>query len=424
MIKKILVLLREKGPGLFIRYIWCKIIEKLRCFFVYPLRRSAYRQLLEELDLGDRVLLWVQEFGWNVELYQRPQHIAKAAGEQGTAVFYYTTCFRDPGVTELLELYPRLYLVNAHNRVLVNTLEQFLEEQSLPKYLHLYSTNFRISLEDVRAYESRGFDVLYEYIDDLAPEISGTAQIPRNIREIFDYVTGDSRIPMTVTADALREHILSLRGEENLAFSTNGVDADHFRSTSGDGSYIPAFQQLLDGGRPMVGYYGAVAAWFDYKLLAHAAKALPDTDFVLLGKIYDDTWHRSGLAQVPNVHFLGAVSYADIPRYARHFRVCTIPFLVNDITNATSPLKLFEYMALGKPILTTDMRESRKYTSVHTAKDREEFVKKLRMLLAYAPEEQPEYYAALAREAEENTWRSKTCTVLTMLKEHENRERH
>lgn len=424
MIKKILVLLREKGPGLFIRYISCNIIERIRCLFVYRLRRGTYRQQLEALDLGDRVLLWVQETGWNAELFQRPQHIAKSAAEQGTAVFYCTTSFRDPGITELRELYPRLYLVNAYNRVLVKTLEQFLEEQSRPKYLHLYSTNYRISLEDVKHYERRGFDVLYEYIDDLAPEISGMARVPGNIRDIFDYVTRDNRIPMTATADALREHVLSLRGEGNLAFATNGADTDHFRNIPEGGSYTPAFRKLLDSGRPMVGYYGAVAAWFDYEMLEYAAKALPEVEFVLMGKIYDGTWYQSGLAQVPNVHFLGAVPYAEIPRYARHFRVCTIPFLVNDITNATSPLKLFEYMALGKPILTTDMRESRKYVSVNRATDRFDFLEKLRILLDFSPEDRPDYYADLAREAEENTWRSKTCTVLTMLKEHENRERH
>lgn len=420
MLNKILVILRERGIAYLLRFVWCKLVEKLRCLLVYPLRRERYRTQLQQLPLGDRVFLWVQEFGWNVELFQRPQHIAKSCAGKGTTVFYYTNCFRDPGVNEITRLYPNLYLVNAHNRVLVEELEAHLQQHTCPVYLHLYSTNFRITPEQVKDYEARGFHVLYEYIDDLAPEISGTAEVPRNIREIFDYVTSDSRIPMTVTADSLHEHVRSLRGDANLAFATNGVDAAHFRNIPEGGEELPAFRKLMETGRPMVGYYGAVAKWFDYDLLAYAAEAMPETDFVLIGKIYDESYRQSRLPGIPNVHFLGAVPYQQIPRYARHFRVCTIPFLVNDITNATSPLKLFEYMALGRPILTTAMRESGKYRSVHTARDRESFVEKLRLLLTFSPETQPEYYALLAREAQENTWDAKADQILSMLGEYEN----
>ena len=92
---------------------------------------------------------------------------------------------------------------------------------------------------------------------------------------------------------------------------------------------------------------------------------------------------------------------------------------MNSITNATSPLKLFEYMALGKPILTTAMQESSKYRSVNTSCDYEDYVAKVRQLLGYTHENQPEYYALLEQEAEENRWERKTEIILEMLKNYE-----
>ena len=122
---------------------------------------------------------------------------------------------------------------------------------------------------------------------------------------------------------------------------------------------------------------------------------------------------------IPNIHFIGPVPYQDLPQYANKFDLYTIPFLVNSITNATSPLKLFEYMAMGKPILTTAMQESSKYTSVNISHDHDAYVRMVSELLAYTPETQPEYYAALAREAEENLWSRKAQLILEMLEAYE-----
>ena len=168
-----------------------------------------------------------------------------------------------------------------------------------------------------------------------------------------------------------------------------------------------------------MGYYGALAKWFDYDLLKYAASQLPDVEFVLIGKLYDDSFALSGLEQVSNVHFIGPVPYQQIPQYATHFSICTIPFQVNNITNATSPLKLFEYMALGKPILTTAMLESSKSRSVNIAADPADFVNKIRLLLEYTPERNPEYYALLKQEAEENGWGKKADSILAMLSVYE-----
>lgn len=419
MLKKIILTLREQGLCYLLTIGWRLMCSSFRSVFVYPLLRKAYISRLHDIPIGDRVFLWTQDFGWNVPLFQRPQHIARCLAEKNCTVFYYTNPLKDSDVDSILQIYPNLYLINKQNKVLIEELDNYLTEVTKPKYLHLYSTHYKITLDAIQMYQRKGYQIFYEYIDDLAPEISGTKEIPINIRDIFEYVTRDDQIPMAVTADLLKDQITAMRGSGNLVFSTNGVDTEHFRKIPEQVVFSKDFQNVLQKKKKIVGYYGAVAKWFDYDLLKYAAQQLPDVSFVLMGKIYDDSYFLSDIRLIPNIHFVGAVPYGDLPAYAAKFDICMIPFRVNSITNATSPLKLFEYMAIGKPILTTAMHESTKYRSVHISYDYEDFVAKIRMLLTYNPVSNAGYYEMLKQEAEENRWEKKAALILEMLEKQE-----
>jgi len=112
---------------------------------------------------------------------------------------------------------------------------------------------------------------------------------------------------------------------------------------------------LKDVPHPIVGYFGAIADWIDLDLVYEVAKLRPQYSFVLIGQVFGrDT---SQLASLPNVYLLGSKSYQDIPSYLYHFDACTIPFLLNQVTKATDPVKLYEYFSLGKPVVATDMKE-------------------------------------------------------------------
>ena len=91
-----------------------------------------------------------------------------------------------------------------------------------------------------------------------------------------------------------------------------------------------------------------------------------------------------------------------------------IPFLVDPLTRATSPVKLFEYMALRKPIVTTDLDECRRYRSVLIGRSHEEFLKKLEEALRLRCDE--EYLALLDREARENDWSEKARAITDALR--------
>ena len=418
-LQKLIRILKNHGLGFVIGFVWRKLIYTASFLFLYPFLKPKYLKQLRAIPIGNRAFLWTVCFGWNVPLFQRPQHIARFLAEKGNTVFYFNDPLYDTGVRTIKKLAPNLYLVNRDNILFVQALKEFLTGLSVPKYFHLYSTNWEVPLPLLKEYEEKGFHVLYEYIDDLAPELASANELPKEITEKFEYVTADDHIPMTVTADLLRQQIIGLRGDRNLAFSTNGVDAEHFRNIKEDFTFNEAFTKVLQRGRKLVGYYGAMAKWMDYDLLKTVAAKLPDIDFVLIGKKYDESFDASGVDSVPNIHFIGPVPYGELPQYAAKLDICSIPFVVNSITNATSPLKLFEYMALRKPVLTTAMQESAKYGAVNIAHSAEEFAEKILQLLEYTPESQPEYFALLDATVEANGWEAKTDSILTMLEEYE-----
>src|SRR6185295_3669346 len=85
---------------------------------------------------------------------------------------------------------------------------------------------------------------------------------------------------------------------------------------------------------PIVGFFGLIADWVDLELIRRLARMRPSIHFVLIGKVATDI---SALADLPNVHFLGQKSYADLPGYCRAFDVALLPFAINELTLNANP---------------------------------------------------------------------------------------
>ena len=237
---------------------------------------------------------------------------------------------------------------------------------------------------------------------------------PVNVREKYEKTMKEKDSIVVVTADALQRDVLSKRGDSHLVFSCNGVDYNHFHNEiDPDFKFEKEFAEILEKGQPMIGYYGALAKWFDYQLVKELAET-GKYQIVLFGIKYDDSYEKAGLDRQENVHFLGSRDYHVLQNYAAKMDVLTIPFLINEITKATSPVKLFEYMALNKPIVTTDMDECRKYQSVLIGHDHKEFEAKLDEALGKRSDKA--YIELLDREALENTWEEKAKAIIEEMK--------
>ena len=368
----------------------------------------------------NRIVVWRSSFGWNVPLFQRPQHISLNLAKQDCLVFYEITTMTD-NVKNIKKMNDNLYLINFNNVAIRKLLFSMIEKINKPKYIQIYSTDCNMSLINLQKYIDQGYKIIYEYIDDLSPELVGTKVLPKNQLDKYNYMLENTKdILVVVTANELEKDVLTKRGNEKLVFSCNGVDYNHFKKIDENYEFEKEFQEILDSKKPIIGYYGALASWFDYDMVKELASKRPEYNIVLLGIKYDDSFDKANLNKYPNIYFLGSKEYAILPNYASKFDVCTIPFLINSITQATSPLKLFEYMALEKPIVTTAMNECKKYESVMIAENNEEFINLIDKSIELNKDKNNKYFELLNKEALENTWKAKAISIINLLKKYEN----
>lgn len=426
-INKIISIIKKDGLLIAIKktykYIQATYLSKINLFgyFYIKLNNKKFKKKINEILNGnyDRIIIWRSSFGWNVPLFQRPQHIAKNLSNNKCLVFYEITTVTDK-VKTFKKIKDNLYLVNFNNVAMKNLLFNEIKKINKPKYIQFYSTDATLNVQALNNFINDGYKIIYEYIDDLSPQLVGTKELPINIKEKYEYMLKDAEnVFVVVTADEIKKDVISKRGEKKLAFSCNGVDYEHFKNINKNFNFEKDFINILNNKKPIIGYYGALASWFDYEMVKYLANKKPDYNIILLGIKYDDSFDKANLAKYPNIYFLGPKDYSVLPNYASHFDICTIPFLINNITQATSPVKLFEYMALGKPIVTTNMNECKKYKSVMLANSKEEFISLIDKSLLLSKEHNTEYFDLLQKEALENTWEEKANIIIDLIKKYE-----
>ena len=169
---------------------------------------------------------------------------------------------------------------------------------------------------------------------------------------------------------------------------------------------------LLDGVKhPIVGYFGAIAEWFNVELLARVASERPDYTFVLLGGVFNVD--VMPLQELPNVILLGQQPYETMPQYLYHFDACIIPFRQNSITEATDPVKLYEYLSGGKPVVSVGLPELEPYRDfVHFADTPAEFAAELDKALR---EDGPAKANERKELARRHTWEDRYASIAAHL---------
>lgn len=122
-------------------------------------------------------------------------------------------------------------------------------------------------------------------------------------------------------------------------------------------------QDIKSISRPIIGYYGAISHWFDSELLEVGLASHPDKSFVLIGRIENQNVEDLSV-KYKNLYLLGEKPYSELPEYLGQFDVCLIPFLLTPLIKATNPVKIFEYFAQTKPVVSTNLPELKKYPSI------------------------------------------------------------
>lgn len=186
-----------------------------------------------------------------------------------------------------------------------------------------------------------------------------------------------------------------------VLLNQNAVEYEHFQVTKMPENCPEDIEILLQENKPIIGYYGALAKWIDYDLLVTLADKRSEYNIVLIGWNYDGSLVYT--KERENIKYLGVKEYSELPKYGIWFDIGIIPFKEGNIAQATSPLKLFEYMAMKKPVVVTrDLLECIKFDGIFVAQNKYDFIEKVDEALKVKND--PKYIEILDNQAQENTW--------------------
>jgi UDP-galactopyranose mutase len=297
-------------------------------------------------------LICLSHLRWNF-VFQRPQHLLSRYATSRRVYFVEEPIFREQLTTaavtmekqgHLLVVTPQLPTSFNQTQVLAaqrSLLSQLIATERIDRYVLWYYTPQAWRFSDHLSPDV----VVYDCMDELSAFKNADPALPRLERELMQ------RADLVFTGGhslyAAKKH-----QHHNIHALPSSVDVDHFaaarrcKDEPADQAGIP---------HPRLGFFGVLDERLDIPLLAGLADARPDWQFVMIGPVV-----KIDPAELPrrnNIHYLGAKSYGELPRYLAGWDVALLLFARNEATRYISPTKTPEYLAAGKPVVSTSITD-------------------------------------------------------------------
>ncbi len=246
--------------------------------------------------------------------------------------------------------------------------------------------------------------VVYDGLDDFAAFHGDSAFV----RETEARCVRGARLALA-TSVLLEQRLRALNpATERLP---NAADVARFAAAL-DG---PAPPQLARLGRPIAGYCGELGPWFDSDGLAGLARKRPEVAFVLVGPVAAEV--RRALRGLHNVHLMGPRPYAEVPAWVARSDVALVPFKPGALTAAVNPIKVYEYLAVGAPIVATGLPELEPLAARGLVRLTTQAGLPAALDQALA-ERDPALRLARRAEAEPHTWEARAARLFALLETH------
>lgn len=273
-------------------------------------------------------------------VYQRPQHlISRMAKDLKVLLIEEPVTKNEAGDTA------NFTMINKNLHILqpmVNSIEEIAIV--LPQYVQnknvsvgwFYSAAFSPLLQSIN------FDtVVYDCMD----ELSLFKGAPQHLIDQEKFLLANADIVFT-GGKSLYESKKKLHN--NVYCFPSSVDEEHFSQALLEEDVPNDMRRIAS---PIVGYFGVIDERIDYDLIRETATLLPKVNFVMIGPFAKV--ETADIPRAENIHYLGMKGYDQLPGYLRGFDIAMMPFALNDATKFISPTKTLEYMAAGKPIIST-----------------------------------------------------------------------
>lgn len=319
--------------------------------------RQRPQQIMEQFSMNGYEVYYCNKIQSKTKFYTEINHNLK--------IIHNNSCFIRDIVPELKKMGKKIIL--------------WVSWSKLHIFLDLYQPDF----------------IVYDYVDDF----DAWRPYLRPMIEKSDAVI--------TTAKILTEEINREYPDKPSIMVPNGCDIDRFKP----GKTVERPPELSSHNGPVITYSGAWANWVDTKLVERIAHTFQHALVCVIGTEYGIKVPR----HISNLVYLGLKTYFQLPAYLNYSTVCIIPFLLNPITLATNPIKMYEYLASGKPVVSTDLPEVRNVPSVYIGYDHENFIEKIRLILeGKIGFKDEETYTWL----EEHTWEKRFEMINNFIKVH------
>ena len=314
------------------------------------------------------VILWNSRF-------QRPQQMARRQAAAGHRVFYASFGFHRGNSARLSTCEPNVYEMelpgapgtNVYQQLpsdddvrrMVSAIDRLRRQRRITSAVVVVQLPFWTALAE-KLREKFGWPIVYDCMDDH----SGFSTNCESMLGVEERTIAEADL-VVVTSDVLEAKVRPKA--RRTALIRNACDYEHFSrvghpglaaagtaANSGPEADVPSAAKHCD---VTIGFYGAIAEWFDADLVADLAEFRPRWRFELIGSTF--TGDVSRLEKLPNVKLLGEKPYADLPRFVAEWDAFIIPFKRIPLTEATNPVKAYEMLATGKPVAAVDLPELR-----------------------------------------------------------------
>lgn len=316
------------------------------------------------------------DFDWQV---QRPQQLMRAFASLGARVFYMNPGTNAPHTRGVVRV--------SNNLVILNKVDPKVYMKQRP--IFYFSSPAHVDL--IPHYNPSL--VVFDYLDEPVEEFVSLAPYLRRALTSADLVVASSK----------RLYQDSLTVNPNTILVPNGCDFDHF-SRAGHRN-LPVPEDMKELRPPIIGYHGAIATWLNFNLLVKVADSFSHGHVVMVGPLYNLT----SVPRRPNLHWLGYKRFEVLPNYTQLFDAAIIPFRVSRLTEAVNPIKMWEYMAAGIPIITTALPETQGFQEIYYSSNDDEFIANIRRALYEDP---PHLRQARIALAQRNTWLERARQIL------------
>jgi GT2 family glycosyltransferase len=337
------------------------------------------------------VFVFPPSIGWDITLVQRPHHFARALARRGFPVVFEIEegASAPPGLTRVE---PGLFL----HRVAGSSALPPLPGRILWAFAYNVPEQERLA----------GARLVYDVIDhpDVFP-------YPKTLlRKNHERALREAAAVFAVSRPLLEAARAS---RPDAVYLPNGVEAERFAAPPDPAAVPDRLARMSAAGRPVAGYVGALARWVDAELLEDLARQRPDWDFCLVGEALDESFAALEKLALANLFFLGARPYASIPSILSAFDVGLIPFRLGPEGSNASPIKLYEYLAAGLPVISTPIPECEAVPEVSVGRNARAFSDLLDR--AAGSRRSPEFRARALARARENDWSRRVETALAAL---------